>query len=65
MMEGEYACIYVVGMWGMKRIYCLFHPVVLVPLLYMLEPVKTTLRMEQKITSRTKGIQGNLKMGDR
>ena len=42
----------------------LFYPVVFVPPLYMLEPV-ITMRMEQKINSRTKGMQGNLKMGDR
>ena len=38
---------------------------VFVPLLYMLEPVITTLRTEQKINSRTKGMQGDLKIGDR
>ena len=32
---------------------------------YMLEPIMTTLRTEQKITSRTKGMHGDLKMGDR
>ena len=36
-----------------------------VPPLYMLEPVMTNLRMEQKINSRTKAMPGNLKMGDR
>ena len=51
------------GQW--KWTYCFFYPVVIVPLLYMLEPAINTLRMEQKITSRTKGMQGNLKMGDR
>ena len=35
------------------------------PPLYMLEPVMANLRMEHKINSRTKGMQGNLKMGDR
>ena len=38
---------------------------VLVPLLYILEPIIANLRTEQKITSKTKGMQGNLKIGDR
>ena len=49
----------------MKQIYCLFYLVVFVSPLYMLEPVMTNLRTEQKINSRTKGMQGDLKMGDR
>ena len=40
------------------------YPVVIVPHLYMLEPVMTNLRTEQKINSRTKGMQSNLKVGD-
>ena len=43
----------------------LFYLVVFVPLLYMLEPVMTNLRMEQKINSRTKEMQGDLMMGNR
>ena len=43
-------------------LFLLFYLVVFVPPLYMLEPV---MRTEQKINPRTKGMQGDLKMGDR
>ena len=53
------------GMWAMKLFLLLILSSDTCATLYMLKPMITTLRKEQKITSGTKGMQDNLKMGDR
>ena len=57
---------YVLRVWAMNKFIAYFIWWYLCRLYtYMLEPLMNSLRMEQKINPRTKGMQGNLKMGDR
>ena len=49
----------------MKCIYCSDYSSYNCANLYILESILTTLRIEQKITSRTRGMKGGLKIGDR